>query len=41
VEKYNLAQYSATGVPRNPTVPQHMWWGYVSFKGSVRVSRLF
>jgi len=34
VERYNLAQYSATGVPWNPTVPQNMWWGYVSFMGS-------
>jgi len=35
------AQYSSTGVPRNPTVPQSMWWGYVSFKGCVRVPRFF
>ena len=28
-----------TWVPRNPSVPQNIWWGYVSFKGSVRVPR--
>jgi len=41
VEKCNLAQYSATGAPRNPTVPPNMWWGYVSFKGAVRVPQFF
>ena len=41
VEKYNLAQYSSTGVPWYPSVPQSMSRGYVSFKGSVRVPRYF
>jgi len=34
VKKYNLAQYSSTGVPWYPNVQQNMWWGYVSYKGS-------
>jgi len=34
VEKYNLARYSSTGIPRNRSVPQNMQWLYVSFKGS-------
>jgi len=33
VEKYNLAQYSSAGAPRNPSVPQNISWG------SVRVPR--
>jgi len=41
VDKYNLAQYTSTVVPWNPSVPQNMYWGYVSFKGSVGVPRLF
>ena len=41
VDKYNLAQYSSTRVPLNPSIPQNMWWAYVSFKGSVGVSRFF
>ena len=41
VDKYNLAQYSSPRVPWNPSIPLNMQWGYVSFKGSVRVSRFF
>jgi len=41
VDKYNLAQYTSTVVPLNPNVLQNMYWGHVSFKGSVSVPRLF
>ena len=41
VDKYNLAQYTSTGVPWKPSVPHNIYWGYVSFKGSVRVPRSF
>jgi len=34
-----LEECSSTGVPRNPRIPQNMWWGSMSFKGSVRVPR--
>jgi len=34
-----VEQCSSTGLPRNPSVPQKMWWGSLCFKGSVRVPR--